>query len=316
MEIAHHIYHHCTGYRCGWNRCYKTRSNIVELHLHLETDHDIYTDLTLPTKVQFCFECTLWIISEPKWALHAGHHTKKPAILCGPVFVQGMLASPGRCPYCIPSGIYTQYETPVYFLQHVERHLVAAERECQPLVCPHPACGGQQYSREGIRDHLEDVQNIQVSCATSVHAWPASPVKSANIALLRITRVTQGINNDDGYDTYDDQEPSTTMTLTAREMGISGFKSHLRGTRRTRPALFRCSSPGLQHLKPSCAESRTATVTCSKAALDPELPEDLQFDWDGTLVTKKQPKAPARCLLDTGATSKFVSVDYVKKQRL
>lgn len=164
MGIAHHIYCHCvTGHRCGWSGCRRALKNPVELHLHLEKDHQIYTDLTLPTKMQFCFECAIWIPSELKWVLHAEYHTREPTIRCGPVFVQGILASPGRCPYCIPNDIYTQYKTPVYFLQHVERHIVAIEREYQPLACPHPACGEFQYSSGGIRDHLEDVHNIQLS---------------------------------------------------------------------------------------------------------------------------------------------------------
>lgn len=164
-EIARHISEHLLSRpsQCLWDGCGQVKKDIIELHVHLEVVHNVMSEMMIPLKAHFCFQCGIWMTSEFDWYLHAIDHARNPSIKCGPVTINGILAAPGRCLYCMKDGIYRQYENQVPYLEHVLRHIEAAEASIESLSCPHPACEPNEMQSGELREHLEEFHNICLS---------------------------------------------------------------------------------------------------------------------------------------------------------
>ncbi|KAF2278969.1 uncharacterized protein EI97DRAFT_224475 [Westerdykella ornata] len=165
MKAVMHVTEHVSSAEshCLWDGCRTPVRNVIELHRHLEEAHNVFTTLTVPTKAHFCIECKQWKESDLDWYMHAVHHTTAPGKLCGQVTVNGILAAPGRCPYCMKDGIYTQFDHTQTFLRHVQRHITAAEATSTSLTCPHPSCETGELDTRTIKRHIEDVHGIRLS---------------------------------------------------------------------------------------------------------------------------------------------------------
>ncbi|KAF1978986.1 hypothetical protein BU23DRAFT_191971 [Bimuria novae-zelandiae CBS 107.79] len=162
--ITSHLTSHLSRERiyCEWDECQNTFRNIIDLQIHLGRDHGAYTQATLPTRAEYCFECGIWITNELEWNLHCVRHAKSPGIIYGPVTVNGLLVEAGRCPYCMRDGLYRRIEKPSQYLQHVEGHL-SEYGSVESLSCPHPSCGLYDFETiDELREHLSSVHYIPV----------------------------------------------------------------------------------------------------------------------------------------------------------
>lgn len=164
-QIASHISEHLSPrpLTCLWDGCHITPKDYVEMHFHLEVVHDVMSELTIPTKARFCFQCGVWHMTELDWYLHSVQHARNPTYEYGPVFVNSILAAPGRCPYCMLKGIYQQYENQLPYLNHVAKHIDELEEYMDELTCPHPSCTSQAMDSRELRKHLEEAHNIRLS---------------------------------------------------------------------------------------------------------------------------------------------------------
>jgi hypothetical protein len=160
-SVTSHLQRHLsrTELRCEWDNCQRALKSIVELHLHLETDHGVYTEATVPTHAEYCFECGIWTSSKLEWSIHGVHHSECPKIIYGPVTINGLLAEAGRCPYCLKDGLYRTIEKPWQYLQHVERHM-AENAGSGNFACPHFTCESRNFDMDELREHFSIVHHI------------------------------------------------------------------------------------------------------------------------------------------------------------
>ena len=146
---------------CNWDAYDRIVNNAVELHLHLLEAHGVHTSATTPTRSRFCFECGSWISSEMAWELHASNHSRNPHIIYGPVVIDGMIAAPRRCPYCISQGVFLQMENHTQYLAHIMDHI--SEDCSNKLQCPHPTCKTHFYVRKELEEHFRVIHRIPLS---------------------------------------------------------------------------------------------------------------------------------------------------------
>ncbi|KAF2023143.1 hypothetical protein EK21DRAFT_17199, partial [Setomelanomma holmii] len=109
--------------------------------------------------VRFCFECSIWTSNEMEWDAHCQQHILRPSIIYGPVYTEGLLAAPRRCPYCMKDGHYLQMENTPQYLQHIESHIHSAMKD-GALVCPHPGCPSSSFEVRDFKHHLDVVHAI------------------------------------------------------------------------------------------------------------------------------------------------------------
>jgi hypothetical protein len=163
-RAASHISHHLSdSSTCLWDGCLQSYKDVIGLHIHLEEDHGIMSELTLPNKPHFCFQCATWTMSDLDWYFHGIHHARNPSIHCGLVTVNGILAAPGRCPFCMAKGIFRQYESMTPYLEHVSKHIDKEEEVSLYLKCPHAECDTEEMCAAELRHHLEEVHSIALS---------------------------------------------------------------------------------------------------------------------------------------------------------
>jgi hypothetical protein len=106
--VAIHISDHLANksLTCLWDGCYWISKDIVELHIHLDENHGVLSEGIIPTRAHFGYECCIWIMADLDWYMHEIHHRNYPSIMCGPFTINGILASPGRCPFCTAQGAF------------------------------------------------------------------------------------------------------------------------------------------------------------------------------------------------------------------
>ncbi|CAI6337043.1 unnamed protein product [Periconia digitata] len=109
--------------RCLWNSCSYYKAD--DIHAHLLELHSVYTDQTSPTNIRFCFQCSKWLYSKCEWSHHVKLHSRAATTTYGPIFVNGLMISPGRCAYCVKAGLYDKFDNIEGFISHVNRHMMA-----------------------------------------------------------------------------------------------------------------------------------------------------------------------------------------------
>lgn len=146
--------------RCMWNACTHIAQRALGMHEHLASMHETYTQATIPTQFRFCYECAMWTASDMDWSIHCFEHIMTPDIIYGPVTVEGILAAPQRCPFCMTQGIYMQIESTPSYLQHVDAHIYYARAELGGLKCPYRLCEQRTYESRELKRHLDVVHAI------------------------------------------------------------------------------------------------------------------------------------------------------------
>jgi hypothetical protein len=162
---AAHVTDHLSlkQFECQWRGCDKLQTSIVALHTHLLDSHGVHTEATIPTRAKFCYECAQWTSSELDWDLHTLHHVHNPHIIYGPINMDGILAAPRRCPYCLERGKFLQMENQTQYIEHVENHIFEELETSELLECPHLFCERKLYEARELRLHFQVVHAISFS---------------------------------------------------------------------------------------------------------------------------------------------------------
>jgi hypothetical protein len=159
--VASHMSDHVTAdnLQCHWGSCNYEASILTDLHVHLAIEHDIFTQVTIPTRARFCIECGIWLSSDLDWNSHVVQHARSPNIIYGPITAEGILAAPRRCPYCMVQGRFVQMENAGHYAEHIEDHIDRQfDKGCKR--CPHYSCTGQDFSKKDLRIHFNAVHGI------------------------------------------------------------------------------------------------------------------------------------------------------------
>ncbi|KAF1940152.1 hypothetical protein EJ02DRAFT_297403, partial [Clathrospora elynae] len=112
----------------------------------------------------FCFECRIWIFSELDWERHSSQHANSPDIIYGPIIVEGIVAAPRRCLYCMKQGRFVQMESQSHYVEHIEGHISQQLGDgCNiELRCPHHSCAQVDLTQSELRDHFDTVHGISL----------------------------------------------------------------------------------------------------------------------------------------------------------
>jgi hypothetical protein len=163
-SVAAHMSNHLllSPLVCAWGICKEEFNNSLELHDHLHNNHNTHTTITIPTRARFCFECSTWISNEREWISHYRIHANDSNIIYGPVIVEGLLAAPRRCPFCVVQGIFIQFESNVRYIEHIEEHIRHEIDTTGSVYCPHHSCTIQNVGMRELRLHLNDSHNIPI----------------------------------------------------------------------------------------------------------------------------------------------------------
>jgi hypothetical protein len=87
-------------------------------------------------------------------------HVKSPDITYGPIFVEGIMAAPRRCPYCAQLGKFIQLEQNQSYNDHIDNHIYQELEKGVALQCPHLACNRDTFGSREMRMHLSMVHGI------------------------------------------------------------------------------------------------------------------------------------------------------------
>jgi hypothetical protein len=148
--------------QCEWDECAYLPSGEEAMHVHLLDAHDVYTRATIPTHARFCIECSHWVSNELDWAVHVRYHVCNPHIIYGPVFMDGILAAPRRCPYCLSQGCFLQIENHAKYIEHIEGHIDEQLELSTTFLCPHPTCSRKLQGRKELELHFRDIHAIHL----------------------------------------------------------------------------------------------------------------------------------------------------------
>lgn len=160
VHVSEHL--HLDASTCCWNDCGYTAASRIELEQHLAACHETYTTATIPMRTNFCFQCGVWKYSEMDWALHQLNHTRKPSIIYGPIMIDGILAAPRRCLFCMRQGIFTQIESHVCYLEHIEGHIRIEIERSGSVMCPHHSCKENKMGMREFSLHLQQLHGIDI----------------------------------------------------------------------------------------------------------------------------------------------------------
>lgn len=144
---------------CLWKACNYIAEDSRALHIHLHETHGTYTRATVPTRARFCLQCATWTLTDIEWISHQSLHL--PSLIYGPVFADGLLVCPRRCPFCTHQGSDTQIDSHVHYVDHIEGHI--QEQGSKEIRCPHNTCQSTKYSKQELRCHLESVHSIHLN---------------------------------------------------------------------------------------------------------------------------------------------------------
>jgi hypothetical protein len=147
---------------CLWNDCGYMAASKRELEQHLAACHAVYSIATIPTKSRFCFECGVWKCSEMDWALHQDLHIRDPGTIYGPIMVDGILAAPRRCLFCMRIGLFPQIESHACYIEHIKSHIREEIETSGSVECPHHSCPEIEMGMREFSSHLGSVHGIEM----------------------------------------------------------------------------------------------------------------------------------------------------------
>ena len=125
-----------------------------------------------------CFLCNQWVLGKEEWREHCRHHINDLSTFptCfDPLLHDGILASPGYCPWCLenpalePEDRMHQFPHRAKWLEHIQRHIAAlekSEREYKSVlvVCPRrkPGCPKFFDCVLELEFHLQDIHGLDM----------------------------------------------------------------------------------------------------------------------------------------------------------
>lgn len=117
------------------------------------------------SRPEYCFRCNKWYGTINEFREHCEQHLKEIDMFCGILRCRGLVASAGRCPFCLSDPQLTlwkdwhkmmqQFDNTAKFSLHLKGHLESLQG-LQKISCPHPLC-----TQNNAID-LKDLQALQV----------------------------------------------------------------------------------------------------------------------------------------------------------
>ncbi|THX79856.1 hypothetical protein D6D05_04782 [Aureobasidium pullulans] len=153
---------------CWWNECKFSANSKTALATHLLDRHSLFSAVTLPTDVNFCYECGEWVESKTSWDSHCEAHMSKLSSLgpfCGQIVRNGVVIVAAKCVFCLGkigtgfSRRFHQFADCYALHAHIDSHL--SKVKDWPLVCPHPYCDYLSMHVEGFWLHLVQSHGIE-----------------------------------------------------------------------------------------------------------------------------------------------------------
>ena len=116
------------------------------------------------SRPEYCFRCNKWYRTINEFREHCEKHLKEIDMFCGILRCRGLIASAGRCPFCLSDSQLTlwkdwhkmmqQFDNSATFSRHLKSHLQSLHGQ-QKISCPHPLC------IQNKAHDLKDLQNLQ-----------------------------------------------------------------------------------------------------------------------------------------------------------
>jgi hypothetical protein len=126
----------------------------------------------------FCFLCNEWVFGKEEWRDHCRNHVNDLSTFptyFDPLLHDGILASPGYCPFCLenpalePEDRIHQFLHRAKWLEHTQRHIAKlrkSERETKStlVVCPRrsPRCPKNFHCVLELEFHLQDIHGVDM----------------------------------------------------------------------------------------------------------------------------------------------------------
>lgn len=160
-----------SGPTCRWRACRARLTDDPGLVKHLKRDHGVNLRKTAFPGTH-CNLCHTWFDCEFSWDEHCDQHIRDLEDFgCAPTEDH-----PGRCVFCLgdavitPSKRFRQFNTLFALHQHIQTHFTSPKSAAgriadQQIRCPHPLCQhqnalGYEGTKEGLKDHIEQVHEI------------------------------------------------------------------------------------------------------------------------------------------------------------
>lgn len=123
-----------------------------------------------PSAAKYCFRCNVWFPTTDDFRKHSKGHLQQLDMYCGILRCRGLVASGGRCPFCLSDAqlnrwgdwhkMLHQFTTSKEFANHLMDHI----RSYVPspvITCPHPLCVTRSGSSAAdLARHLYDDHGI------------------------------------------------------------------------------------------------------------------------------------------------------------
>lgn len=198
--IADHLTRHVDGSRdsiCWWEDCESSVDSKSALAVHLLDRHGLYCSLTLPSHVNYCYECGVWVERRASWDSHCNMHLSSLSSMgpyCGQIARHGLIVVAAKCVFCLgelessPSERYHQYTDFCDLHRHINRHLEPITG--WPLQYPHPYCSHSASYEDDFWLHLTNHHGIEARVNRSNHGEPGGQ-------MLALTESMSEFGSDD-----------------------------------------------------------------------------------------------------------------------
>lgn len=149
---------HCLNPNKGWDHVYSCSLS------RLKQQHGT---------AGYCFFCQEWY-TENRWSNHCQKHLRdynfrssqsrnhRSSLLCNPIKLEGVLVTPGLCPFCLsndslePCQRFRQFRDAQFWSCHLLEHCAELTQTSAPISCPHPSCSIILANTDDLKRHLLD----------------------------------------------------------------------------------------------------------------------------------------------------------------
>ncbi|KAF2278993.1 uncharacterized protein EI97DRAFT_440482 [Westerdykella ornata] len=147
--------------QCLWNHCGYTSGDEIDLAYHVSTVHEVPNEVTIPTKIHYCYEHGEYFAADGLWSKHCRQHVEELNSYCGIIRRNRLVVVAGHCLFCLgdtaaaPEVRWCQFSEGYQLLKHMEGHL---QKDASPQTCPHPLCEDRfdsvdDFWKHAISDH-------------------------------------------------------------------------------------------------------------------------------------------------------------------
>ncbi|THV66362.1 hypothetical protein D6D28_08415 [Aureobasidium pullulans] len=178
--ISEHLDGHVSksqGAKCWWEECQVHAGDQSALEAHLLQQHGLPCASTLPTKVHYCYECSVWERTRASWESHCDVHLSclhSMGPFCGQIVRHGLIVVAAKCVFCLgqlessPDERFHQFADCFALHSHISnKHLTHVVD--WPMECPHPYCSHSTSCEDDFWLHLTRHHGIEPRNDRSKH---------------------------------------------------------------------------------------------------------------------------------------------------